>query len=54
MSTPDIFVGIDVGKTTHYAYVIDADGEKTFSRPVPNINHDLLKLFKQAGSYGLH
>lgn len=52
MSTPDIFVGIDVGKTTHYAYVMDAYGEKIFSRPVPNTNHDLLKLFKQAGSYG--
>lgn len=29
-----------------------ADGDIIFSRPVPNTNHELLKLFKQAGSYG--
>lgn len=29
-----------------------ADGEIVFSRPVPNTNHELLKLIKQAGSYG--
>lgn len=48
MSTPDIFVGIDVGKTTHYAYVMNTDGEKSLSLTVPNTNHEMLQIFIRA------
>ncbi|WP_460730453.1 IS110 family transposase, partial [Nocardia heshunensis] len=31
-----LWVGIDVGKETHWAWVIDSDGTRLLSRPVPN------------------
>jgi hypothetical protein len=32
----DVFVGVDMGKTAHYAQAIGPDGDAVFDRPVPN------------------
>ncbi len=33
--TVDVFIGIDVGKTEHYAVAVDRTGKKLLDRPLP-------------------
>lgn len=41
---PELWAGVDAGKTHHHCTVIDADGTKVLSRRVPNNEADLLEL----------
>lgn len=42
-----VWTGIDAGKETHWAHVLDASGEKLLSRKVRNDEADLLKLIDE-------
>ncbi|GLB86949.1 IS110 family transposase [Mycobacterium kiyosense] len=44
------WVGVDVGKTHHWACVVDADGKKLLSIKVTNDEADILALIATAGS----
>lgn len=46
---PLIWVGIDVGKTTHHAYAMDPDGKVVFSRKVVNDQAAIEALVQRAG-----
>ncbi|GAB1339749.1 IS110 family transposase [Streptomyces sp. E-15] len=41
---PELWAGTDAGKAEHHCTVIDADGNKTLSRRVPNNEDELLQL----------
>lgn len=41
---PEIWAGVDIGKTHHHAVVINADGERLLSRRVENDESELLEL----------
>ncbi|RAS65575.1 transposase IS116/IS110/IS902 family protein [Lentzea atacamensis] len=41
---PELWAGVDAGKTHHHCVVIDADGTKLLSRRVANNEADLVKL----------
>ncbi|MFB1046746.1 IS110 family transposase [Streptomyces chrestomyceticus] len=41
---PQIWAGVDIGKTHHHAVVIDAEGKRLLSRRVPNDETELLTL----------
>lgn len=41
----DVIVGLDVGKASHHACVLDPDGRKLFDRPVNQDQKDLEALF---------
>jgi transposase len=43
-SGSDVWVGIDAGKVSHWAHVVDASGTELLSRRVENDEADLLKL----------
>jgi len=45
------WVGIDAGKETHWAHVLDASGEQLLSRKVSNDEADLSKLIDEALSF---
>jgi hypothetical protein len=44
------WVGIDVGKTHHWACMVDADGKKLLSIKVANDEADIVALLTSAGS----
>jgi transposase len=46
---PVIWIGIDVGKTTHHACAMDAAGKVLFSRQVTNDQAAIEQLVTQAG-----
>jgi Transposase len=48
----DVWVGLDVGKSEHFADVLDNDGERLFARAVTNDQGDLEALLDQAASHG--
>ncbi|MBB5109736.1 hypothetical protein FHS40_008866 [Streptomyces spectabilis] len=41
---PEIWAGVDIGKTHHHAMVINTDGERLRSRRVQNDESELLEL----------
>ncbi|MBE1604007.1 IS110 family transposase [Actinopolymorpha pittospori] len=41
---PQIWAGVDIGKTHHHAVVIDVDGKRLLSRRVKNDEGELLAL----------
>ncbi len=41
---PELWAGVDAGKSDHHCVVIDADGNKVLSRRVPNNEDELLEL----------
>lgn len=47
-----VWVGIDVGKTSHHACAIDADGKIVFSRKVANEQSAIEQLVTRAGQAG--
>ena len=49
----EVLVGLDVGKTSHHATVIDAGGEVLFDRPVTNSQAALEALLDRATEYGV-
>lgn len=48
----DVFLGIDVGKYFHYAYAMDACGNKLFATVTAQTNQALRRLFQRARHYG--
>ena len=55
MATPeqvDVWVGLDVGKSEHFADVLDDDGERLFARAVANDQAALEALLERAAQHG--
>ena len=52
VQTGDVFVGVDMGKTAHYAQVVDPDGRSAFDRPVPNDEASIRRLIDDAAGLG--
>ena len=48
----DVWVGLDVGKSEHFADVLDNDGERLFARAVANGQADLEALLDRAALHG--
>jgi transposase len=48
----DVWIGLDVGKETHFADVLDNDGERLFARAVGNGQGDLEALLERAAGHG--
>lgn len=48
----DVVIGLDVGKHTHHACGLDADGERVLDRPVDNTESALRGVFAEAASRG--
>jgi transposase len=56
VATPEqvsVWVGLDVGKETHFADVLDNDGERLFSRPIGNDQGDIEALLDRASKHGV-
>ena len=56
MATPEqvsVRVGLDVGKESHFADVLDNDGERLFSRGISNDQGDIEALLDRAGKHGV-
>ncbi len=56
MATPEqvsVWVGLDVGKETHFADVLDNDGERLFARAIGNDQGDIEALLDRAGKHGV-
>jgi len=49
---PRIFVGVDIGKASHYAVGVNADGETVHRRAVGNDEADLSRLVAWAAEHG--
>jgi transposase len=49
----DVWVGLDVGKSEHFADVLDDDGERLFARAVGNDQADLEALLDRAARHGM-
>ena len=52
MSTPDetnVWIGLDIGKTEHFADVLDAAGSPLFARAVANDEADIEALLVAIG-----
>jgi transposase len=48
----NVWVGLDVGKSEHFADVLDDDGERLFARAVGNDQADLEALLDRAAGHG--
>jgi hypothetical protein len=56
VATPEqvsVWVGLDVGKESHFADVLDNDGERLFARAVSNDQGDLESLLDRAAKHGI-
>jgi transposase len=56
VAAPDqvsVWIGLDVGKESHFADVLDNDGERLFARAVANDQGNLEALIDQAGKHGV-
>ncbi len=56
MATPSqvsVWIGLDVGKESHFADVLDNDGERLFSRAISNDQADIEALLDRAGQHGV-
>jgi transposase len=49
---PRIFLGVDIGKASHYAVGVDVDGETVHRRAVENDEADLSRLVAWAAEHG--
>lgn len=52
-SQVSVWVGLDVGKESHFADVLDDDGERLFSRGISNDQADIGALIDRAGQHGV-
>ena len=48
----DVWVGLDVGKESHFVWVLDDDEHDVFSRAVSNDEAALSAMFDEAASHG--
>ncbi|MGH3263875.1 MAG: IS110 family transposase [Trebonia sp.] len=56
MTTPSqvsVWIGLDVGKESHFADVLDNDGERLFSRAVGNDQADIEMIIDRAAKHGV-
>jgi hypothetical protein len=47
-----VWIGLDVGKEEHFAYVLDDNGETVFARSISNDETDLDALLERAAGHG--
>src|SRR5699024_2771074 len=52
METPQVLIGLDVGKTAHHAAVITGTGTPLFNRPAAQDETALRTLFADATAHG--
>lgn len=48
----DVFIGIDVGKSDHWATALNRDGKRLFDKALPNDEARLRDLYKRLGEHG--
>lgn len=48
----DVYVGVDVGKASHYAFALTRAGEVLFEGPIEQDAQELSKLFRFAAAHG--
>lgn len=48
----DVFIGIDVGKSDHWATALNRDGKRLFDKALPNDETRLRDLYKRLGEHG--
>ena len=48
----DVFIGIDVGKSEHWATALSRDGRKVLDKPLPNDEARLRALYKKLADHG--
>lgn len=51
-SSIDVFIGIDVGKSDHWATALTRDGKRLFDKALPNDEARLRDLYKRLGEHG--
>ena len=49
---PDVFLGVDIAKGSHYVCAVSVGGETLFSRPVPNDEGAIREVIGDAAGYG--
>jgi hypothetical protein len=52
-SQAGVRIGLDVGRESHFADVLDSDGERLFSRGIGNDQADAEALLDRAGKHGV-
>jgi hypothetical protein len=53
MSDPEVFIGLDVGKSEHHCVAMNVAGERLVDRPLPNDEQALRALLGQLARHGL-
>ena len=48
----EVFIGIDVGKSEHWATALSRDGRKVLDKPLPNDEERLRALYKKLADHG--
>ena len=48
----DVFIGIDVGKSEHWATALSRDGQKVLDRALPNDEERLRALYEKLADHG--
>lgn len=49
---PTIYLGLDVGKTTHHATALTTDGKKIWDKPLSQSEPKIRELLEKLNSYG--
>ena len=50
--TPEVFLGLDVGKTKHWACAITADGKVVWNKALPNDETKLIDVYTRLQKLG--
>lgn len=48
-----VFIGVDVGKDTHYAVAVNRSGKRLFDRVLPNDENKLRALISDLKQHGV-
>ena len=48
----DVFIGIDVGKSEHWATALSQEGQKVFDKALPNDEERLRALYEKLADHG--
>ena len=49
-----VFIGIDVGKSEHWATALSRDGQKVLDRALPNDEERLREVYQRKRNQGTH
>lgn len=52
MTQPEIYLGLDVGKTNHHATALNATGKKLWDKPLPQSEPKIRELFAKLSQTG--